>query len=162
MTLQVGRIPWLGLFLAISFSLYGLIRKKNPLDPIIAFILEASIMAVPALSYLIWISWIPGMSGASHLGQTPSFGTSFTELHKTGLLICGGVLTAMPLLWFTQAVKRLPLSTIGIFQYLAPTLQFLLAIFIFGENFSNAHAQGFALIWVALLIYSSELKVFKF
>lgn len=137
---QGDHVPYIALFLAGSFGTYGLLRKKLGLDPLSASAVESLFLTVPALAYL---------------GAAPGAGDrTFLDFW---MLMLGGVVTGLPLLWFMEAAKRLPLSTLGFFQYLAPSLQFSLAVFAFGEAFTAVHAKGFAMIWAALALYSVEL-----
>lgn len=149
LALQGPAVPWIALFLAFSFGFYGLIRKKLALDPLVASSFESSILALPAFLFLALPSfWEPVSNwsgGASH------------SLSTTSLLIVGGVVTGLPLLWFAAAGKRLPLSTLGFFQYIAPLLQFSLAVFFYGEKFTALHLRAFGCIWAALAIYVFDM-----
>ena len=131
---------WISLALCVSFALYGLLRKIAPVDAVPGLMIETVLLAPLCLAWLAF-------SMAS--GQ-PSFGTSTTDAL---LLALAGVVTATPLLLFTAAARRLRLSTMGMLQFLAPTLQFILAVWAFGEPFTTAHAIAFASIWTALGIY---------
>jgi chloramphenicol-sensitive protein RarD len=142
---RVG-VPRLALFLALSFGFYGLIRKRTPLDPLLASTVESAILVPIALVYL-----------AVHYGAGGGGGAELPSAYLAVLLVLSGVVTGPPLLWFAEAAKRLPLTTIGIFQYLAPCLQFALAVFAYGEAFTSTHLRAFGCIWGALAIYSAEL-----
>ena len=135
---------WISLTLAISFASYGFLRKVAPVDALEGLWIETAILAPVSLGYVLWLQ----RAGTAGFG---AFGTQ-TDL----LLILGGAVTATPLLLFTAAAKRLPYSTLGFLQYVAPSLQFLLAVLVFGEPFTRAHALCFGAIWTALAIFSVE------
>ena len=134
---------WISLTLASSFALYGFLRKVAPVDSLEGLSIETTILAPIALGYVLWLQ----QQGASGFGRS-----TMTDL----LLILGGAVTAIPLLLFTAAAKRLPYSTLGFLQYIAPSLQFLLAVLVFGEAFTTAHAICFGAIWAALVIFAWE------
>ena len=135
---------WISLTLALSFGLYGFIRKIAPVDALEGLAMETAILAPVSLAYVLWLQQ-QGMGGfAAHGAST------------NALLIVGGAVTAIPLLLFNAAAKRLPYSTLGFLQYIAPSLQFLLAVSVFGEPFTGAHALCFGAIWAALLIFAWE------
>ncbi len=137
-----GEIPTLALGLAFSFAFYGLLRKMVAVAPLIGLAVE-TLLLVPVALILVGY-W--AVTGVGHLGITWS----------TSLLFIGsGVMTSLPLLWFNNAAKRLRLSTLGFFQYLAPSLQLMLGVFLYHEPFTRTHAATFGLIWVALVIYST-------
>ena len=144
LTLSVGALPWIALTLAFSFGFYGLLKKTAGLNALEGMGLEMSILSVPALAYLLF-------SGDP---ASPSLltGTPFVSL----MLIGTGLVTAIPLLAFAAAARRLTLTTLGLMQYLAPTMQFLIGVYIYGEAFTPARAVGFVLIWIALALYSGE------
>ena len=135
---------WISLALALSFGLYGFIRKIAPVDAIEGLAIETAMLAPVSLAYLLWLQQAGAGGFAAH-GATTS-----------ALLILGGAATAVPLLLFNAAAKRLPYSTLGFLQYIAPSLQFLLAVLVFGEAFTTAHAICFGAIWAALLIFAWE------
>lgn len=135
---------WISLTLAISFASYGFLRKIVSVDALEGLWVETAILAPVALAYILWLSWSGG-------GQFGRLGTDI-DLY----LVLGGAVTATPLLLFTAAARRLPYSTLGFLQYVAPSLQFLLAVLVFGEHFSRAHALCFGAIWTALAIFSFE------
>jgi chloramphenicol-sensitive protein RarD len=139
-----GHLPIVSLSLAVSFGLYGLIRKKFQLDPVVGLLVETSLLTPFALGFLVWKA--SGGEGA--------FGTGGATI--TLLLIASGVVTAVPLVWFTEGAQRLRLSTLGLMQYIAPTGQFLLAVLVYGEPFTRTHAVTFAFIWASLAIYSAD------
>jgi chloramphenicol-sensitive protein RarD len=135
---------WISLTLAASFASYGFLRKVAPVDALEGLWVETAILAPVALAWLMFLA----ARGDAGFGQ---FGLG-TDL----LLVLGGAVTATPLLLFTAAAKRLPYSTLGFLQYVAPSLQFLLAVLAFGEPFTRAHALCFGAIWAALAIFSVE------
>ena len=144
LTLNYGQAPWIALYLAGSFGLYGLIRKIAPVNAIGGLFIETLILAPLALGYLVWL----------HVTGAGSFGRA--SIGFDVLLIASGPVTALPLLWFSAAARRLNLSTVGFFQYIAPSTQFLLAVFVYGEPFTPAHAVTFPLIWTALAIFTAD------
>lgn len=144
LALDFGQVPWLALLLAFSFGFYGLVRKMAPAAPLVGLFVETLLVAPLALLYLAWL----GVEGAGHFTR---HGLGFDVL-----LFAAGLVTMLPLLWFTNAAKRLRLATMGFFQYLAPTLQLVLAVIFYGEIFTTTHAVTFALIWTALAIYSLD------
>ena len=139
---QLGTVPWIALSLAFTFAFYGLVRKMVPVAPMVGLAIEALLITPVALLGVIY--W--GAMGTASFGTTPGL---------TLLFAGAGVVTSMPLLWFNNAAKRLPLSTLGFFQYLAPSLQLLLGVFLYGEPFTMTHGITFGLIWTALLLYST-------
>lgn len=144
LTVRYGELPWIALTLAGTFALYGLIRKTAPLGSLEGLALETALMFVPALGYLIYLQSV-GTAAFGHVdGMT------------TGLLAITGVATAVPLLFFAAGARRIKLATVGILQYIAPTLQFLIGVFIFHEPFEAARLVGFSIIWLALFIYTLE------
>ncbi len=147
LTVETGGLPWVSLVLAVSFGLYGYFRKTLPIGPSQGFFLEVLILSGPALGYLVWLQ----MKGGAHFG--PAGPADML------LLIGCGPATAVPLLCYGFGAKLLKLSTIGVMQYIAPTMMFLIAVFIFGEPFGQARLIAFLLIWIALAIYTwSMLK----
>lgn len=144
LTFQAGHVPWIALLLALSFGFYGLLRKVSSLGALEGLALETMILAPFALVVLAW--W--GGHGQGELIKG--------ELRMLGLLLLAGPLTAIPLLLFAAGARRVSLSTMGILQYISPSLQFALGVWVFNEPFERARLVGFALIWGALLIYSLE------
>jgi len=142
LTIEGGKLPWVSLALAFSFAAYGFFRKTLPIGPSQGFLLEVLLLSVPALGYIIYLI----TTGQDHI--VSSTGTD------TALLIGCGPGTSVPLLLFAFGAKLLRLSTIGIMQYIAPTMVFLIAVLIFNEPFGTAQAVAFALIWAALAMYS--------
>jgi chloramphenicol-sensitive protein RarD len=146
LTIDAGRVPWISLVLAATFGLYGLVRKTARVDSLVGSTVETAIMTPVAIAYLA----ILAARGGGQLGRAGAE----TEL----LLVATGVITAVPLLLFTSAARRLPLSTVGFLQYLAPTGQFLLAVLAFGEPFARGKLAAFACIWAALALFSLDLR----
>ena len=142
LTVAAGRLPWVALVLACSFGLYGLLRKTAPLGALEGLALESLLLAPLTVPALLWLQ----AYGGGVLVQGPA--------SLVGLLLLAGPLTALPLLMFSAGARRLPLSTIGMLQYLSPTLQLLLAVFVFGEPFDLQRLVGFVLIWLALALVS--------
>lgn len=142
LTVESGGLPWISLSLAVSFAIYGYLRKTLPIGPSQGFFLEVLILSPLSLGYIVWLQ----ATGQGHF--VPS-----SPGDVTLLLLCGPV-TATPLLLYAFGAKLLRLSTIGLMQYLAPSLVLLIAIFVFHEPFGGVRAIAFGLIWVALAIYS--------
>lgn len=143
----LGNPPWISLFLALTFGAYGLIKKQMPLGPVISVFIEVLLLAPMALIWLIGVQ-IFGWSG-----QAAAFGGNWQD---SGLLMLSGVLTGGPLILMSYAARRISLTALGLVQYLNPTLQFLVATFVFMEPFTKWHAIAFPLIWLGLLIFSLE------
>ncbi|MBZ9741174.1 EamA family transporter RarD [Mesorhizobium sp. CO1-1-4] len=142
LTIDGGKLPWVSLALAFSFAAYAFFRKTLPIGPSQGFLLEVLLLSVPALGYIIFLI----ATVQDHF--VSSNGTD------TALLIGCGPVTSVPLLLFAFGAKLLRLSTIGIMQYIAPTMVFLIAVLIFDEPFGTTQAIAFALIWAALAVYS--------
>lgn len=142
LTIEGGKLPWVSLALAFSFAAYGFFRKTLPIGPSQGFLVEVLLLSVPALGYIVYLI----ATGQDHI--VSSSGTD------TALLIGCGPITSIPLLLFAFGAKLLRLSTIGIMQYIAPTMVFLIAVLVFDEPFGTTQAVAFALIWAALAIYS--------
>src|SRR4051794_666168 len=141
---NLGELPWVSLTLATTFGFYALIRKKAAIDPLVGLLIETAMLTPLALSYLLWL-WAAGTATFSL--QAPGMAT---------LLVVSGIITALPLIFFNLGAQRLKLSTIGLMQYLSPTLQLAIGVLLFGEEFTGAHGMAFGLIWVALAIYSTD------
>lgn len=144
MTIAFGHVPWIALFLCFTFAFYGAIRKKVEVDSRAGFLIEVLVLFPLALMWLVWFAQSPD-------GQIMGDGG-----WDIALLLAAGPVTAMPLILFGLAAKRLRLSTIGMMQYIGPTLQFLVATLIFKETFGWVHASAFACIWTALVIYTID------
>lgn len=143
----LGVTPWISLFLAGTFGIYGLLKRKVNAGGVMSVFVEVLLLSPLALIWLI------GVHGFGWQGQGV-FGTNWAD---SALLIFSGILTGTPLVLFSYASKRLPFSTLGLIQYLNPTLQFLVAVLIFGEAFTKWHAIAFPMIWIGLAIYSWEV-----
>ena len=141
---QHGGIPWVALTVSSSFGFYGLVRKIAVIDTFSGLFVETILIVPPILAYLVFI----GLEG------TGVFDPS--DIKLTGLLMMAGLMTATPLVLFTIAVKRLKLSTVGFFQYIAPTGHFLLAVLLYNEPFTGTYKITFGMIWLALAIYSFD------
>lgn len=139
---RVGGLPWVSLALAITFGSYGLLRKQLPVDAAGGLLLETACATPLALGYLLW------------LGNTGSFGRDATT---SLLLIATGPVTAIPLLLFAIGARRLPLATLGFLQYTAPSLTFLVAIFLYNEPMNLARLTAFAAIWAGLALYTVDM-----
>lgn len=135
---------WISFALAGTFAMYGFLRKIAPVDALEGLSIETLILTPVALGWLIWVQQ---HGGGGLLANGPGIAT---------LLVLGGVITAVPLLLFTAAARRLPYSTMGFLQYISPTLQFLTAVLAFGEHLTTAHMICFALIWSALALVSFD------
>ncbi len=144
LTLRLGAVPWISLVLAFSFGFYGLVKKIAPLNSLHGLTLETGALVVPAFGYLLFLE-IQGSASFVYSGWNVSL-----------LLALTGVVTAVPLLLYASGAHRLPLTILGLLQYIAPTLQFLLGVLLYGEPFTADKAVGFAFIWLALGIFSSE------
>jgi chloramphenicol-sensitive protein RarD len=144
LTLHLGSVPWISLVLAITFALYGLLRKIVPTGALTGLSVETLLLFPAAFGYLIYL-------GVTGKGAFPS-----ATIGDNILLPLAGVITAIPLLWFSAAARRLSLASIGFMQYITPTIHFLLAVLVFAEPFSRTHLAGFACIWTGLLLYSYD------
>lgn len=142
---QFGQVPWLALLMAFSFAIYGMNKTRSPLDPISALAMETGLMLPLALGALIYYQ---------------RFGTStidLTQPHDWFWMASTGLITTIPLLLFAYGAKRIQLTTIGILQFLAPTIKFFLGVFLYGEAFPASKKITFALIWIALALYIYNL-----
>ena len=151
-TAGVGTLPWISITLALSFGFYGLVRKQAKAGPIVGLFFETTLLLPIALAYLA-VMKATGIRPVLFASR----GVGGSSLGFDALLAAGGLVTSLPLLWFTAAARRLRLSTIGFMQYSAPTIQFLIAVLIFGEPFGLARAIAFAVIWagIAVFVYDS-------
>lgn len=141
MTISIGELPWIALILAFSFGFYGMIKKIAPLSSLQGLTLETVILLLPALVYLIQAE-NSGVGAFTHQGLFIDF-----------LIVLAGIITTIPLLLFASAAKKIPLSYIGVLQYIAPTIQFLLGVLVFKESFSVNQFIGFSAVWIALIIF---------
>ncbi|OQY30645.1 MAG: EamA family transporter [Anaerolineaceae bacterium 4572_5.1] len=144
LTFAYGRLPWIALLLAFSFGFYGLLKKKSTLGSLYGLTLETGIMLLPALGYLIY-KFTQGQGAFLQINAA-------TDL----LLIGAGVITSVPLLLFALAAQRIPLTMIGLMQYIAPTIQFLIGVLLYKEEFTSSQAIGFGIIWFALIFFWVE------
>jgi chloramphenicol-sensitive protein RarD len=144
LTIDYGHPPWIALLLACSFGTYGLAKKKADVEAVESLTFETILLAPLALAYILWLS----ANGDSNFGS-----------HGTGhalLLTTTGLVTAIPLICFGAAAIRIPMTTIGLLQYLAPTIQFVLGLVVFDEQMTSVMWVGFTLVWVALSIFTVE------
>jgi chloramphenicol-sensitive protein RarD len=144
LTLSYGALPWIALVLAFSFAFYSLVKKTAPMDAQHSLTLEAGMMFIPALGYLVFVQ-AQGTGAFWHSGTATTVLLAFT-----------GVVTALPLLLFGLGARLIPLSLVGILQYIAPTCQFLIGVLVYDEPFTLARLVGFSIIWLALIIYTLE------
>ena len=144
LTATYGRLPWIALTLAFSFGFYGLVKKTAPLGSVFGMTLETGILFLPALLYLL-VEEFAGQGAFLHAGAV-----------SDGLLIGAGLVTTLPLLLFAAAARRIPLSMVGVLQYIAPTLQLLIGVLVYNEPFTQAQAIGFGAVWLALALFAAE------
>jgi chloramphenicol-sensitive protein RarD len=145
LTWEAGRLPLAALALTVSWGLYAYFKKSLPIGPNQGFVLEVLLLTGPALAWILWLAWQGG--GHFLVGHAPD----------TWLLLGAGAVTAIPLMLYANGAKLLRLSTIGVLQYIAPTMIFLVAVFVFGEPFGRAQAIAFPMIWAALVIYTGSM-----
>jgi chloramphenicol-sensitive protein RarD len=144
LTVTYGRLPWIALSLAVSFGIYGLVKKLAPLGSLYGLTLETAIVFPIALIYLAFV----GFKGS---------GSFLREGALTNILLIGtGAVTSIPLLMFAFAARQIPLTMIGVLQYVAPTLQFLIGVFLYHELFDQSRLIGFSMVWLALIIFWVE------
>ncbi|WP_255325584.1 MULTISPECIES: EamA family transporter RarD [Sphingobium] len=134
---------WISVALALTFAFYALIRKLTPVAPMVGLGVETLLLTPPAMAYLFWLSAHGGIS----FGQ---------DMPTTILLITAGAVTTVPLVLFATAAHRLPMTTLGLLQYLAPTLQFLCGVLLFGEKLTTGQMVSFALIWLSLILFATD------
>jgi chloramphenicol-sensitive protein RarD len=139
-----GSLPWIALTLAFSFGLYGLVKKTAPLGSLYGLTLETGLLFLPALLYLLY-SDMTRQGAFLHSGVISDV-----------LMMGAGLVTTVPLLMFASAARRIPLSLVGILQYIAPTLQFLLGVLVYGEPFTHTQFIGFGIVWAALILFGVE------
>lgn len=144
LSVQLGQPPWIALALAMSFGSYGLIRKLAVIPAVHGLAIESALLLLPALVLLAVLH----SRGADVFGTVPT--------HVQLLLAFGGVITALPLVMFAYGARRIPLSLVGILQYIAPSLQLATGVLLYGEPFTRVQVLGFACIWAALLIYAGD------
>ena len=145
MAVGLGAFPWIALSLALLFGFYGYVRKSHPVGAAAGLFVETLVVFIPGLAYLIYLEW----SGQGSMGRV-SIGYDL-------MLASAGIVTAVPLILFAAATRRLRFATVGFIQYLTPTLQFLLAVLVYDEPFTKVHMITFGLIWTALAIYSIDV-----
>ena len=144
LALVYGDVPWIAIGLAVTFGTYGLVKKKGPLGSLEGLALETGLLFVPAVAYIL-------------LAETRGTDAFLQVDASTRLLIAAaGPVTTLPLLLFAAAVQRIPLSAIGILQFIAPTIQFLLGILVYGEPFNRQQFTGFMLVWAAVVVFAVE------
>lgn len=148
LVVRFAQVPWVALSLALSWALYGLVRKRARVGSLPGLYLETLMLSPIALGYVVWLGTAVPVFGV--IPGAVAFGANLAD--STRLIITGAV-TALPLLLFARATRILRLSTIGVLMYIVPTGQFLLAVFVFDEPFTQAHLWAFALIWLGLGIY---------
>jgi len=144
LTISYGSLPWISLVLAFTFGMYGLIKKTAKLESMHGFSLETTVLFLPALLFLLYRE-ANSVDALVHQGPA-----------VTLLLVLAGPVTSIPLLLFGYSARRIPLSMLGFIQYIAPTLQFMLGVFVYVEPFPPTRLVGFSIIWLALLVYSLE------
>ena len=144
LTVDYGRLPYIALILAASFGSYSLIKKRLSLPPAEGLFVESSVLAIPALAYVVWLT----AAGDAHFGHV-------SAIHTT-LMVLSGLATAVPLLLFAAAANRVPMVGIGILQYVAPILQLAVGLLIYHEPMPAPRLAGFALVWVALIIFTVD------
>ena len=144
LTFAYGSLPWIALTLAVSFGIYGLVKKIASLGSLYGLTLETGILLIPAFCYLLY-SDANGSGSFLHTGTSSDF-----------LMIGAGLVTTIPLLMFASAVQRISLSFVGILQYIAPTLQFLVGVIIYKEPFTHIQFIGYGVVWVALILFAVE------
>ena len=141
-TVSYGKMPWVSILLALSFAFYGLMKKKLALESTVGLAIETAMLAPIFGGYILFNQ----INGVGALGRVSPL--------TTLILIGSGIATALPLLWFSEGTRRIPLSSMGFLQYIAPTISLMLGIFVFKEKFTVAHMASFGFIWAGLLIYS--------
>jgi len=142
--ISYGQFPWIALTLAFSFGLYGLVKKIAPLGSLYGLTLETGLLFLPAV---VFLAFMEGQGQGAFLHSTP----------VANLLMVGaGLVTIVPLLMFASAAQRIPLSTVGILQYITPTIQFILGVFLYHEPFNLSLLIGFSIVWLALIIFWGE------
>jgi chloramphenicol-sensitive protein RarD len=144
LTLNYGSVPWIALVLALTFGLYGVIKKAAPLGSLHGLAVETGLLFVPALAFLA-VSEVGGQGAFLH---SPPW--------MNAMMMGAGLITAVPLVLFAGAASRVPLGTLGILQYVTPTMQFLLGVVVYHEAFTHVSLIGFSLVWIALALFWAE------
>jgi chloramphenicol-sensitive protein RarD len=148
LTWSEGRLPWIGLSLAFSFSLYGLLRKRAPLGAVDGLAVETALLAPAAGAYLLWLAF-------RHESALVDAVIS-SHLALVGWLLLAGPVTAVPLLFFAAGARRIPFATLGILQYVGPTLQLLIGVRLYAEPFDAHKLIAYSLVWIALAVFSLD------
>lgn len=148
LTWSAGRLPWIGLTLAVSFAIYGLLRKRAPLGAIEGLAVETALLAPVAIAYLVWLT----------VHQESALVAAFSDGRHALVvwLLLAGPITAVPLLFFAAGARRIPFATLGILQYVGPSLQLLIGVRLYGEPFDSDKLIAYSAIWVALAIFSID------
>ena len=149
LTAAYGELPWIAMVLALSFGSYGVVKKKAPLGSMYGLTVETGILCAPAILYLLYADRA-GHGAFGHHGA-----------RVNALLASTGIVTTIPLLMFASAVQRTPLSTMGVLQYIAPTLQLLLGVLVYGEPFTRTQLVGFAIVWAGLIVFGIDGFVWR-
>jgi len=144
LTIAYGELPWIAIVLALSFGSYGVVKKKAPLGSMHGLTIETAILLMPAIVYVLY---------ADRAGQGAFLRQSAAV---DALLVSTGVVTTVPLLMFASAVQRTPLSTMGVLQYIAPTLQLVLGVLVYAEPFSRTQLVGFVMVWAGLIVFGLD------
>ena len=148
LTWSEGRLPWIGLSLAFSFSLYGLLRKRAPLGAVDGLAVETALLAPAAGAYLLWLAFRHESALVDAVINS--------HLALVGWLLLAGPVTAVPLLFFAAGARRIPFATLGILQYVGPTLQLLIGVRLYGEPFDAHKLLAYSLVWIALAVFSLD------
>lgn len=144
MTIQHGKLPWIALMLAFSFGIYSLLKKLAPFNALPGLTMETAMVFLPAMGFLLFEE-LRGQGAFIHDGASISL-----------LLAASGIVSGVPLMLFSAGAQKIPLTLVGMLQYISPTIQFFLGVFMYGEAFDQTRVVGFSIIWLALLIYSLE------
>jgi chloramphenicol-sensitive protein RarD len=144
LTFIYGSLPWIALSLAFTFGLYGLVKKTAPLGSLYGLTLGTGLLFLPALAYLLYVN-ATGSGAFLHSSPTANF-----------LMVGAGLVTIVPLLMFSSAARQIPLSLVGILQYITPSMQFLLGVLVYREAFSFHQLLGFGIVWLGLIIFWAE------
>ena len=150
LTYSFGAAPWISLVIAFSWGFYGLVHKISPVEPLSGLTVEMAALTPFFLGWLVWI-YVQGGGGFARI-----------DLETDVLLALSGLTIGLPLLWFVSAAKRLRLATVGLFQYIAPSLNLILAVAVYDEPLTQAHGVAFALIWTALVVYTLDTRRRRF
>jgi chloramphenicol-sensitive protein RarD len=144
LTFIYGSLPWIALSLAFTFGLYGLVKKTAPLGSLYGLTLETGLLFLPALAYLLYVN---ATGSGAFLHSSPT---------ANSLMVGAGLVTIVPLLMFSSAARQIPLSLVGILQYITPSMQFLLGVLVYREAFSFHQLLGFGIVWLGLIIFWAE------